>query len=172
MNKLMGFVGLLAIAVICFTSSVPPPRPANAAGGVIIVNPSCGTPSPLPSTGQQVTYVDNNGNACTNVSSVSVNISAVKPGTLTQIALDVGSVTTGGTPVNALSATHAAAGGYILTANAAGICVNLLGSAGTSTSGNTTCVAANQPYDIPPTANAVSVNSSASSVTLAGYGFE
>jgi hypothetical protein len=163
---------LFLVGLFVFTSSVPPPRHAHAAGGVIIINPDCGTPSPLPSTNQQVTYVDQNGNLCTNVGSVSVTIGAVKPGTLTQIALDIASVTTGGTPVNALSTTHASAGGFVITANAAGICVNVLGAAGTATSGNTDCVVANQPYFIPPTANAVSVNSTASSVTLAGYGFE
>lgn len=167
------YILTLLIAIIAFTSSVPPPRKADAAAGVIIVNPSCGTPSPLPSSGQQVTYVDSNGNLCTNVGSVSVTIGAVKPGSLTIVALDISSVTTGGTAVNALSATHSSAGGFVMTANAAGICINQIGgAAGTSTSGSTTCVAQNQPYYIAPSANAVSVNSTASGVALAGYGFE
>ena len=96
----------------------------------------------------------------------------VVPGSLTVVALDIASVTTGGVAVNALSATHAARGGYVITAHAAGICVNVLGSAGTATTGSTTCVPSNTPYRIPPTATAVSVNSSASSVLIAGYGYE
>lgn len=103
--------------------------------------------------------------------SAAVSIpSATTPGSLTITALDVASVTTGGTAVNALSAGHASKGGFLITANAAGICVNVRGTAGTATSGDTICVVANQSYTIPPTTNAISVNSSASTVTLAGNG--
>jgi hypothetical protein len=67
MKWLTGFVLLLTVALICFTSSVPPPHRAYASSGVIIINTNCGpSPSPAPATGQQVTYVDQNGNLCIN----------------------------------------------------------------------------------------------------------
>jgi hypothetical protein len=66
MKRTLVFLGILLIAVALFSTGEPPPRYAFAASGVIIVNPGCGTPSPLPSTGQQVTYVDANGARCVN----------------------------------------------------------------------------------------------------------
>ena len=62
------WTAILTLAVaIGLLSDVPPPRRAFAASGVIIVNPSCAaSPTPAPSTGQSVTYVDSNGAACTN----------------------------------------------------------------------------------------------------------
>lgn len=95
-----------------------------------------------------------------------------KPASLTILPLDISSVTTGGTAVNALAAGHASAGGFVVTSNAAGICINERGAAGTASSGDTACVAQNQPYYLAPTSNAISVNSSSSSVTLAGYGYQ
>lgn len=89
-----------------------------------------------------------------------------------QQSLDIASVTTGGTAVNALAAGNAICGGFIVTANAAGMCVNQKGTAVTSTTGDTTCVAQNVPFYLIPTSTAVSVNSSASSVALAGYGLK
>lgn len=92
------------------------------------------------------------------------------PSTRTIVPLDISSVTTGGTAVNALSAGHATAGGFLVTANAAGMCVNQQGAAGTATSGATVCVAQNQAFTLVPSAAAVSVNSTASSVTIGGEG--
>lgn len=94
----------------------------------------------------------------------------ISPGTMAPTALDVATVTTGGAAVNALAAGHATKGGFLVTANAAGMCVNQIGAAGTATSGNTVCVAQNQRYNLVPSTGAVSVNSSASAVTLAGEG--
>lgn len=123
------------------------------------------------SAGQAVTgYLDANGKFVQYGAS-SGGGSAVVPAPMNVVSLDVSSVTTGGTAVTALLATHANHGGFLVTANAAGICVNSAGgAAGTSTSGDTICVGQNIPYSIPPTANAISVNSSASSVTFAGNG--
>lgn len=100
------------------------------------------------------------------------NIGQTTPGVLTVVPLDIASVTTGGVAVTALNAGHATAGGVLVTANPAGMCVSLIGAAGTVTSGNTICVAANQPYYVPPTAGAVSANSTSSSVLLAGNGLQ
>ncbi len=94
------------------------------------------------------------------------------PGSLQIVPLDIATVTTGGTAVTALNAGNAAAGGWLVTSNAAGICVNINGVAGTATTGDTTCVAQNQAYYIPPTFHPVSVNSSASSVNFGGNGFK
>ena len=137
---------------------------AHAQGYIRI--PSCNTASPP--AGSNPGYMDMNGNVCVG----GLVNGTVKPQALTQVPLDVASVTTGGTAVAALSAGHATAGGFVVTANSAGICVNEIGTAGTASSGNTTCVAQNVPYYLAPTTNAVSVNSSASSVTLAGYGYQ
>ena len=112
--------------------------------------------------GNSPLYMDANGNLCV----------ISKPAPLKVTSLDISTVTTGGTAVNALSAGHASAGGFVVTANAAGICINEVGAAGTASSGDTACVAQNVPYYLAPTANAISVNSSSSSVTLAGYGFQ
>ena len=95
-----------------------------------------------------------------------------KPPLYTLIPLDVGSVTTGGTAVAALAAGHATAGGFVVTSNAAGICINQRGTAVTSTTGDTACVAQNVPFYLVPSKNAVSVNSASSSVTIAGYGLQ
>jgi hypothetical protein len=92
-----------------------------------------------------------------------------KPGTLTIVPLDVAVVTTGGTAVTALTMGHATAGGFLVTSNAAGICVNQQGAAGTSTAGGTVCVAQNQMYTLVPNGNAVSVNSTAA-VAIGGEG--
>jgi cyanophycinase-like exopeptidase len=86
------------------------------------------------------------------------------------VSLRIASVTTGGTAVAALNAGDAVCGGFIVTANAAGMCVNQNGAAGTASSGDTVCVAQNVIFPLFPSSGAVSVNSSASTVALAGYG--
>jgi hypothetical protein len=94
--------------------------------------------------------------------------------TRTIVALDVSSVTTGGTAVTALATGHATAGGYLVTANAAGICVDQVTTAGTvtGTPSTTACVAQNQPFYLVPANHAVSVNSSASTVSFGGEGLQ
>ncbi len=98
----------------------------------------------------------------------------VKIGPFTIIPLDVATVTTGQTAITALVATHASGGGFIITSNTAGICVDQTTTAGyaTGSPSTTTCVAANQPYYLVPSGGAVSVNSTASSVALAGWGLQ
>ena len=91
------------------------------------------------------------------------------PSSVTPTSLDISTVA--GSAVNALSAGHATKGGFVVTSNAAGICVNQKGAAGTASNGDTACVAQNQPYYLAPSAGAVSVNSTGNPVTLAGYGY-
>lgn len=124
--------------------------------------PTCGTGQPPPGTSSGTQ--DTTGNACVTSA----------PGTRTIIPLDVSTVTTGGTAVTALNAGHATAGGYLITANSAGICVDQSTTAGdvTGTPSTTACVAANVPFYLAPTNNAVSVNSTASSVSFAGEGLQ
>ena len=86
------------------------------------------------------------------------------------LPLDIAVVTTAGTAVNALAANHAQSGGWVATANVAGICVNVRGVATTTSSGDTFCVAQNVIYQLPNTKNAISVNSTASGVAIAGNG--
>ena len=88
------------------------------------------------------------------------------------IPLTVSTVTTGGTAVTAIAATGARCGGYLVTSNAAGICVDQTTTAGTvtGTPSTTSCVAANTPFYLVPSVNAVSVNSPSSSVNFAGEG--
>ena len=93
----------------------------------------------------------------------------------TFVPLDVATVTTG-TPATVLSVNHRTAGGFIITSNAAGMCVSENGTAGTTTgySGGvaTVCVVANQPYTLTPSANAVSVTSTGTGVAISGYGLQ
>lgn len=97
-----------------------------------------------------------------------------KPGPYTIVPLDVATVTTGSTAVTALTAGHATAGGFIMTANAAGICVDQHTTAGTATGtpSTTTCVPQNLVFSLVPSVSAVSVNSTASSVALGGEGLQ
>ena len=96
------------------------------------------------------------------------------PANRTIVPLDISSVTTGGVAVTALSAGHATAGGWIMTANKAGICVDQTTTAGTvtGTPSTTGCVAGNAPFYLVPSSHAVSVNSSASSVSFGGEGLQ
>ena len=99
-----------------------------------------------------------------------------KPNQTMVIPLDVSTVTTANTAVTALSVGHRTAGGYLITANAAGICISENGTAGVATgySGavQTTCVVANEPYNLAPSSGAVSVNSTSNSVAFSGYGLQ
>ena len=119
-------------------------------------------------------YQDANGRFVQYGSGSGGVASNVTPGSMNVVALDIDSVTTGTTAVVALNAGHAVHGGFLITSNSAGICVDSSGDAGagTATAGNTICVNPNVPYYIPPTTNAISVNSTASSVTFAGNGLD
>src|SRR5262249_57167227 len=96
----------------------------------IIVNPNCAAgPLPKPASGQNVRFVDQNGNACSVVSQGR-----------TIVTLDVKTITTGGTAVTALNAGNKTAGGFIQNPASAtvNLCINELGTAsGTTSSGDT-----------------------------------
>lgn len=93
----------------------------------------------------------------------------------TIIALDVATVTTGGTAVTALTAGHRVSGGWIANPTTATIslCINEIGTAsGTSSSGSTTCISPGATYVLAPSGNAVSVISSDSSHPFSGEGLQ
>lgn len=97
------------------------------------------------------------------------------PGQRTLVTLDVKTVTTGATPVNAIAAGHRTAGGFLT--NPAGatvaLCINEIGTAsGTTSSGDTTCIVPGQTYGVAPASGAVSVVSSDSSHPFSGYGLQ
>ena len=95
-----------------------------------------------------------------------------KPGPYSVIPLDASTVTGNGTATTVLNARHVIAGGTLVTANAAGICIDQFTTAGTATGtpATTVCVAQNQPYYLVPSFGPVSVNSTASSVAVGGFG--
>jgi hypothetical protein len=142
---------------------------------VFLVVPSLGwatCPTPLTvkdaaGTTQNISTTDDtSGNCQSNV--------VTTPNSRVVVPLDVATVTTGSTAVNALSAGHATAGGFLITTNAAGICVDQHTTAGTvtGTPSSTICVAQNQVYQLVPNTGAVSVNSTASGVSIAGEGLQ
>jgi hypothetical protein len=96
-----------------------------------------------------------------------------KPGSRAIIPLDVSVVTTGGTAVTALTAGHAAAGGFIVTNNPAGMCVDQSTTAGTvnGTPSTTVCVLQFESFPLTPNGGAVSVNSTGSGVAISGQGW-
>lgn len=89
------------------------------------------------------------------------------------VPLDVATVTTGGTAVTALTAAHRSAGGFIQNPGSVSLCINEVGTAsGTTSAGNTTCIAQGQTYNLSPTAGGVSVISSDSAHPFSGYGLQ
>lgn len=97
------------------------------------------------------------------------------PGARTLVTLDVKTVTTGGTAVTALASGHKSAGGWIQNPPSATInlCINEIGAAtGTTSSGDTTCIAPGQAYNLIPSSGAVSVISSDNSHPFSGYGLQ
>jgi len=97
----------------------------------------------------------------------------VKPGPFTIVPLDI-SVTGSPGAVTVLNAGHATAGGTLVTANAAGMCVDEYTTAGTvtGTPSSTICVVQNQAVTLTPTSGAVSVNSTGSAVSIGGTGLQ
>lgn len=63
MKPIYALLCAMLLGAIVFTAD-PPPRPAQAASGVIVITSNCAVPSPAPSSGQQATYVDQNGLVC------------------------------------------------------------------------------------------------------------
>lgn len=100
---------------------------------------------------------------------------ATAPGQRTIVTLDIKTVTTGGTAVNAISAGNRTAGG--LLCNPVGATINLgvneIGTAaGTTSSGDTTFINPGQCYVVVPATTAVSVITSDSSHPYSGYGLK
>ena len=96
-----------------------------------------------------------------------------KQGETTLVALDVSTVTTGGTAVTALSAGHATAGGFIFNPIGASVALvinQITTASGTVTSGSNIAIQPGQSYSILPSSGAVSVISSDSSHAFGGYG--
>lgn len=96
------------------------------------------------------------------------------PSTLIVVSLDVATVTTGGVAVTALAAGHRSRGGWILNPVGAtqALCIDEKGTAsGTSSAGDTTCIAAGVTYNLTPSNNAVSVISADSSHAFSGMGY-
>lgn len=135
------------------------PAGTNVIGHVIADTGSTTAVTSLPGSPMQAT----GGTVTTN------------PGQRTLVSLDVASVTTGGSAVTALTAGHATAGGFIYNPVAAtvALCINQIGVAsGVTSAGNTTCIQPGQPYNIVPSANAVSVISSDSTHAFSGMGLQ
>lgn len=153
MKNLIAFLYLLAWVTVAHAQPVP-------GGNRAAVVANCGTASYTAGSSAPLTQ-DTSGLACGK--------EATSPSSIIVTSLDVSTVA--GSAVNALTAGHAGKGGFIVTSNAAGVCINQVGAAGTATSGDTTCVAQNQPYYLAPSGNAVSVNSTGNPVTIAGYGY-
>lgn len=125
--------------------------------------------TPLPVTG---TFTPSG--TTTVVQPTAANLQAtITPGQRTLVALDVATVTTGGTAVTALTAGHRTAGGFLNNPKAATVdlCINEIATAsGTTSAGSLTCIAPGQSYTLTPASTAVSVITSDSSHPFSGYG--
>ncbi len=134
---------------------------------------SCGGASYTAGQNAPVTQ-DTTGAACVPGGSSS-SPSFIKPAPLTVVTLDVKTVTTGGTPVTAIAATHRTAGGILCNPQGATINmgINEIGTAaGTTSSGDTTFIVPGQCYNVSPAAGAVSVITSDSAHPFSGYGLQ
>lgn len=97
------------------------------------------------------------------------------PGVITIVTLDIKTVTTGGTAVIAIASGNRTAGGFLQNPKGASadLCINEVGTAsGTTSSGDTTCIAAGNSYNVAPGIGPVSVISSDSSHPFSGYGLK
>lgn len=93
----------------------------------------------------------------------------------TIVPLDVATVTTGGTAVTALSATHRTAGGWLYNPSTAtvALCINEAATAsGTSSAGSLVCIPPDRTYNLIPNGGAVSVISSDSAHPFSGFGIQ
>lgn len=119
-----------------------------------------------------VTTSTGQGTSGTGTQRITAN---TNPDLRTLVTLDVKTVTTGGTAVNAISATHRTAGGWLQNPKGATIdlCINEVGTAtGTTSSGDTTCIIPGASYNVTPGSGAVSVITSDSSHPFSGYGIQ
>ena len=128
--------------------------------------------TPAPASGQQLAvHCDSSGNLLT--SGGGGGAVTTTPGQRTIVALDISTVTTGGTAVTALNSGHRTAGGFLQNPIGATIalCISEQGTAsGTTSSGATTCIQPGQSYGLTPAAAAVSVITSDSSHPFSGFG--
>lgn len=145
-----------------------------------------GTGSPRTTQAQDTTTIAGSapgtaGTPSTNVVSVqgvtngTPVITVSSPGARTIVTLDVKTVTTGGTAVTALTSGHKSAGGWIQNPNVAtvNLCINEISTAaGSTSSGDTTCIQPGQTYYLTASTGAVSVISSDSSHPFSGYGLQ
>lgn len=158
------FIALLFVALVALVALVS----GGASAQQYIRIPTCGTASPASGAGPG--YMDANGNICSGTSTSSPSYTI--PGPLTWHSLAYSSVVSG-TPQTVLAANLSLAGGFIYSAttNTGQVCINQnAGTAGTSTSGDTTCFSAGATGYLAPTANAVSVNCSTGTCTFSGAG--
>jgi hypothetical protein len=125
-----------------------------------------------------VEFLDANGNRVPGMVTMGLNgagqATVGSPGTRTLVALDIATVTTGGTAVVALNAGHKTAGGWLQNPSTAtvALCINELGTAsGTSSAGSTTCIVPGQTYTLTATPGGVSVISADSAHAFSGYGY-
>lgn len=128
-----------------------------------------------PTTGQQIVQVPGTIAVTASGAATAANQTngsqVVKPAARTIILLDVSAVATASTAVTALAAGHATAGGILVTANAAGMCIDQHTTAGTvtGTPSTTMCVPQNVVFNLVPNSGAVSVNATAA-IAFGGEG--
>ena len=144
--------------------------PASKAFAQKIVD-TCNQQSLTVGSTSQFQFMDKKGNLCVG------NTASVAPPatTVTLVTLDAKSVTTGGTAVTAINAGNRTAGGWLQNPSTATIslCINELGAAtGTTSNGDTYCIAPGQVTRLAASANAVSVIASDASHAFAGYGYK
>lgn len=144
--------------------------------------PSCTTGGALRTDGSSATQPVSGTVTATQATAANLNATVVgtgtfavqvNPATRTIVALDISTVTTGGTAVTTLNAGHRTAGGFLQNPIGATIslCINEQGTAsGTTSAGATTCIQPGQSYLLAPAAGAVSVITSDSSHPFSGYG--
>jgi hypothetical protein len=141
------------------------PFSMNLSGGLRVQQSLGGTDL---SAGQQLMAASMPVVIASNQTAISTTASS-----LTLVALDVSTVTTGGTAVVALTAGHRNKGGWLQNPVGATIalCVNEIGTAsGTTSAGSTTCIQPGQSYSLTPSTAAVSVISSDSTHPFSGVG--
>jgi hypothetical protein len=100
-----------------------------------------------------------------------------KPGTYTEVPLDVATTTSANTAVTALIATHRSAGGWIENPPTATtvICINTITTAAFSSGacvGSNNAISPGQVFNIPANANTVSVVSSDATHAFSGEGLQ
>lgn len=126
-------------------------------------------------TGALRVELPTNGTGKVGLNAGTADVGNVGPAQRTLVTLAIKTVTTGGTAVNAMAAGGRTAGGFLQNPKGATIdlCINEIGTAtGTTSSGDTTCIAPGQSYAVAPASTAVSVISSDSSHPFSGYGLQ